>query len=72
VRKQHVMTTNRGSGSTAPHIPDFSTLPLLCIWYSVADIHYKGSWVNPRAGLDVMAKRKLLPLPEIEIRSSIS
>jgi hypothetical protein len=30
--------------------------------------HWIGSWVEPRAGLDDVEKRKLLTLPELELR----
>jgi hypothetical protein len=29
-----------------------------------------GGWVGPRAGLDVVEKTKILPLPEFELRPS--
>jgi hypothetical protein len=32
--------------------------------------HWIGGWVDPRAGLDAMEKRKILPLPGIEPRPS--
>jgi hypothetical protein len=31
--------------------------------------HWIGGWVGPRAGLDDIKKRKLLPLPGLELRS---
>jgi len=36
--------------------------------------HWIGGWLNPRAGLDAVAKRKIpfSPLSEMEIRSSNS
>jgi hypothetical protein len=30
--------------------------------------HWIGGWVDPRAGLDDMEKRKILPLPGLELR----
>jgi hypothetical protein len=33
--------------------------------------HWIGSWVGPRAGLDVTEKRKILPLPGMEPRPTI-
>jgi hypothetical protein len=32
--------------------------------------HWIGGWVGPRAGLDVVEKRKIMPLPGIEPRQS--
>jgi hypothetical protein len=34
------------------------------------DSHLIGGWVGPRTGLDVVQKRKILPLPEIQPRPS--
>jgi hypothetical protein len=31
-------------------------------------IHWIGGWVDPRAGLDDVQKRKFLTLPELELR----
>jgi hypothetical protein len=31
--------------------------------------HWRGGWVGPRAGMDDVEKRKILPLPELELRS---
>jgi hypothetical protein len=30
--------------------------------------HWKGGWVGPRTGLDKMERRKISPLPELELR----
>jgi hypothetical protein len=34
----------------------------------VPDIHWIGGWVDPRAGLDDVEKRKFLILPGLELR----
>jgi hypothetical protein len=34
-------------------------------------IHFVGGWVDPRTGLDVVVKRKILHLPGLEPRSSL-
>jgi hypothetical protein len=32
------------------------------------DTHWIGGWVNPRAGLDDLERRKIVPLPGLELR----
>jgi hypothetical protein len=38
-------------------------------WENVPGIHWIGSWVDPRAGLDSVEKWKLWPLPELKLRA---
>jgi hypothetical protein len=33
--------------------------------------HWIGGWVGPRADMETIEKRKILPLPEIELQPSI-
>jgi hypothetical protein len=35
-------------------------------WKEPFGTHWTGGWMDPRAGLDAMDKRKMMPLPEIE------
>jgi hypothetical protein len=37
-------------------------------WERAPGTHWRGGWVDPRAGLDEMEKRKLLTLPGLELR----
>jgi hypothetical protein len=45
------------------HIPA-ALLP----WERAPATHWRGGWVNPRAGLDDVEKRKFLTLPGLELR----
>jgi hypothetical protein len=38
----------------------------------VPGIHWIGGWVSPRAGLDVVEKRTILPLPGFETQPSLN
>jgi hypothetical protein len=42
------------------------------VWFTPGErapgTHWKGGWVNPRAGLDYFEKRKFLTLPGLELR----
>jgi hypothetical protein len=60
-----------GSGCIDPHFLDlvFSFTPWpLYPQERASGTHYIGGWVDPRAGLDDMEKRKFLTLPGLELR----
>jgi hypothetical protein len=38
-------------------------------WVIAPDTHWIGGWVDPRAGLDNVEKRKFLTLPGLELRA---
>jgi hypothetical protein len=38
---------------------------LLCAWTKRPNTHWIGNWVCPRDGLDVVAKRKIIPSPPL-------
>jgi hypothetical protein len=42
--------------------------PTALPWERAPGTHWIGGWVGPRAGLDVVEKKKLLTLPGLELR----
>jgi hypothetical protein len=82
--KHHTMKTYWGCGGTAPHILNLGTRwgEWSASWTGsfnpgvrAPGTHWIGGWVDPRFGLDAVAKRKkipLVPLTKTEPRSSRS
>ena len=71
----HAIKTYRGSGGTAPFIPNLGTgwswvvkvaPQQLYSWGNNARTHLSRSWVGPRNSLDVSKKKNLLPLLKVE------